>query len=98
MLISRFQEDHTAELMCIVLRADQQENTIAISANKDLDIQRALDLNPLQKTVVYKKAAIIIRMIERLVEEDIFRQGLQRFLNTFMYKNADHEDLFNVLV
>ncbi|CAI2355056.1 unnamed protein product [Caenorhabditis sp. 36 PRJEB53466] len=91
-------EDHTAELMCFSLRADQEERSMAVSPSKEVDMLRHLELHANQKTIIYKKAAIIMRMIERLVQEDIFQQGLNRFLSTFMYKNADHEDLFNVLV
>uniref|UniRef100_A0A8R1DMU7 Peptidase_M1 domain-containing protein n=1 Tax=Caenorhabditis japonica TaxID=281687 RepID=A0A8R1DMU7_CAEJA len=89
--------DTTAEMMCITLRSDQMDQSIAVSANKEVDFMRHLELQPSQKTIIYKKAAIITRMIERLVEEHTFKEGLNRFLSTFTYKNADHEDLFNVL-
>ncbi|CAB63366.1 Aminopeptidase [Caenorhabditis elegans] len=89
-------EDSSAESQCVALRADQIDSISPVSGKKNSNFDSYMEIQG--KAIIYKKSAIIIRMIERLVEEDIFRQGLKRFLNTFLYKNADHEDLFNVLV
>ncbi|CAB3397680.1 unnamed protein product [Caenorhabditis bovis] len=86
-------QDMTSNMMCQVLRTDQNEASISVSSKGDEEVQKIIT----QRVIIYRKAAIITRMIERLVQEDIFQKGLHRFLNTFMYKNADHDDLFNVL-
>ncbi|VDO22659.1 unnamed protein product [Haemonchus placei] len=41
-------------------------------------------------------ATFIILMVERIVGEEVFRDGLRLFLNKFMYKNVDHTDLLAV--
>uniref|UniRef100_A0A1I7XM69 Peptidase_M1 domain-containing protein n=1 Tax=Heterorhabditis bacteriophora TaxID=37862 RepID=A0A1I7XM69_HETBA len=43
------------------------------------------------------QAALIIAMVERIVGDDVFREGLRQLLIKFSYKNADHEDLLAVL-
>ncbi|KAF1750073.1 hypothetical protein GCK72_016619 [Caenorhabditis remanei] len=91
-------EDKSAELQCIALRTDQMDGMIPVSANSNANIGRYMEKSPKVNAIVYKKSSIIIRMIERLIEDETFKQGLSRFLNSFLYKNADHEDLFNVLV
>ncbi|CAI5451507.1 unnamed protein product [Caenorhabditis angaria] len=82
------------EYMCLSLRQDQKLNSIAVSHERN-DSNGFLDSN--SRIIVYKKAAIIIRMIERLVEEDVFQEGLHRFLDKHRYSNADHMDLFDEL-
>ncbi|EGT55372.1 hypothetical protein CAEBREN_15778 [Caenorhabditis brenneri] len=91
-------EDRSAELQCVALRIDQMDGMVPVSGSKFSNLGRYMDARPKLNAIVYKKSSIIIRMIERLIEEDIFKQGLRRFLNSFLYKNADHEDLFNVLL
>lgn len=36
-------------------------------------------------------------MVERIVGEVTFRDGLRLFLNQFMYRNVDHTDLLAAL-
>uniref|UniRef100_A0A1I7T005 Aminopeptidase n=1 Tax=Caenorhabditis tropicalis TaxID=1561998 RepID=A0A1I7T005_9PELO len=91
-------EDRSAELQCVALRTDQMDGMQPVSGSKNSNFGRYFDARPAINAIVYKKSSIIIRMIERLIEEDIFKQGLRRFLSSFLYKNADHEDLFNVLL
>ncbi|CAD6199050.1 unnamed protein product [Caenorhabditis auriculariae] len=85
----------TAEYMCIVLRTDQTDSqTFPVSSKGDEEV---FSSNQRPRLITYRKAAIVIRMVERLVEEDIFRKGLHHFLNKFMYKNADQDDLYSIL-
>jgi len=59
-------------------------------------------LNPEQikevfDAISYSKGAAIIRMLEQYLGEDIFRLGLQDYLKTFSYGNAQTDDLWKSL-
>jgi aminopeptidase N len=47
--------------------------------------------------IIYQKAPIIMRQLERLVGEDLFRDGLQEYLQTYRYGNATWPDLVDIL-
>ena len=47
--------------------------------------------------IIYQKAPIVMRQLERLVGEDRFRDGLREYLQTFRYGNATWPDLIDIL-
>jgi aminopeptidase N len=47
--------------------------------------------------IIYQKAPIVMRQLERLVGEDLFRDGLREYLQTFRYGNASWLDLIDIL-
>jgi aminopeptidase N len=47
--------------------------------------------------IIYQKAPIIMRQLERLVGADRFRDGLREYLQTFRYGNATWPDLIDIL-
>lgn len=47
--------------------------------------------------IIYNKAPIVMRQLERLVGEAAFRDGLQEYLNTFRFSNATWLDLIDIL-
>ena len=47
--------------------------------------------------IIYQKAPIVMRQLERLVGEDLFRDGLREYLHTFRYGNATWPDLIDIL-
>ncbi|CAJ0582037.1 unnamed protein product, partial [Mesorhabditis spiculigera] len=47
--------------------------------------------------ITYKKAAGLLRMFEFIVGEDIFRDGLRKYIKNLEYGNGDHEDLIGAL-
>nr|CDJ80104.1 Peptidase M1 domain containing protein [Haemonchus contortus] len=74
------------------MRNDQMPNSMPVSRRDEgFDPETAFSSN------TYKKATFIILMVERIVGEEVFRDGLRLFLNKFMYKNVDHTDLLAVL-
>ncbi|WKY10990.1 hypothetical protein Q1695_002943 [Nippostrongylus brasiliensis] len=74
------------------MRNDQAPNSVPVSRRDEaFDPETAFTSN------TYKKATLIMLMVERIVGEETFRDGLRLFLNQFMYKNVDHIDLLAVL-
>ncbi|KAL6741222.1 hypothetical protein Aduo_014497 [Ancylostoma duodenale] len=74
------------------MRSDQMPNSLPVSRRDEaFDPETAFTSN------TYKKATLIMLMVERIVGEITFRDGLRLFLNQFMYKNVDHIDLLAVL-
>lgn len=47
--------------------------------------------------ISYSKGASIIRMIQSILGEEIFKTGLIHFLNNHLYANGDHNDLWKAL-
>ena len=47
--------------------------------------------------IIYQKAPIVMRHLERLVGEEEFRDGLREYLRTFGYGNATWPDLIDIL-
>lgn len=47
--------------------------------------------------IIYQKAPIVMRKLERIVGEDAFRAGLQEYLETFAFSNATWDDLIRIL-
>lgn len=47
--------------------------------------------------IIYEKAPIVMRHLERLVGEEPFRDGLREYLDTFRYGNATWLDLIQIL-
>ncbi|MTI87289.1 MAG: peptidase M1 [Balneolaceae bacterium] len=47
--------------------------------------------------IIYNKAPIMMRQLELLVGEDTFREGLQKYLSTYSFKNATWPDLISIL-
>ena len=47
--------------------------------------------------ITYGKGASVLRMIERYLGEETFRQGVNAYLQRFQYANASHDDLWTAL-
>ena len=47
--------------------------------------------------IIYNKAPIMMRQLELLVGEEIFRKGMREYLSTYSFGNATWPDLINIL-
>ena len=47
--------------------------------------------------IVYDKAPVVMRMLAGLLGEEAFRDGIREYLRTYMYGNADWNDLIAIL-
>jgi aminopeptidase N len=47
--------------------------------------------------IIYNKAPIMMRQLELLVGEDLFREGMREYLSTFSFDNATWPDLIQIL-
>lgn len=47
--------------------------------------------------IIYNKAPIMMRQLELLVGEEIFREGIRDYLNTYSFGNATWPDLIDIL-
>lgn len=48
-------------------------------------------------SIIYQKAPIVMRMLEENIGEEAFRKGIQNYLSTYAYDNADWSDLLAIL-
>ena len=74
------------------------------------DVDRTAGANPIRQPlenlraagalygpIIYQKAPIVMRHLERLLGEEPFRDGLREYLDTFRYGNATWPDLIRIL-
>ena len=55
------------------------------------------DAGSLYGNIIYHKAPVVMRQLERLMGETAFRQGLQEYLKTYANGNATWPDLIDIL-
>jgi len=64
-------------------------------------IQQPLDnlqnAGTLYGSIIYKKAPIVMRKLERKIGKEAMQKGLQQYLSDFAYKNATWDDLIEIL-
>lgn len=72
---------------------DRSEGTHPIQ--QPLDNLR--DAGTLYGSIIYQKAPIVMRMLERKIGEEALRRGLQQYLSTYSYGNASWDDLIAIL-
>ena len=60
-------------------------------------LENLTEAGSLYGPIIYQKAPIIMRQLERLVGEDLFRDGMREYLQTFRYGNATWPDLIAIL-
>jgi aminopeptidase N len=47
--------------------------------------------------IIYQKAPVVMRLLERKIGEDTMKQSLREYLKTFSYGNAVWDDLVNII-
>ncbi|MEZ4990470.1 MAG: M1 family aminopeptidase [Saprospiraceae bacterium] len=55
------------------------------------------DAGTLYGAIIYQKAPIVMRMLEREIGEEAMRNGLREYLQTYSYDNATWDDLIAIL-
>jgi len=73
-------------------------------------VDRTAGANPIQQplnnlknagqmygAIIYQKAPVVMKHLEALVGDEIFRRSLQEYLEKYSYGNADWDDLVNII-
>ncbi|WP_242917695.1 M1 family aminopeptidase [Pontibacter liquoris] len=55
------------------------------------------DAGSMYGNIIYHKAPVMMRQLERLMGQEAFRKGLQQYLQTYSYGNATWPDLIGIL-
>lgn len=61
------------------------------------DLENLAEAGSLYGAIIYQKAPIIMRQLERLLGEETLRDGLQEYLRAHMFGNASWPDLIGIL-
>ncbi|QJX49317.1 aminopeptidase [Hymenobacter taeanensis] len=61
------------------------------------ELDNLKDAGSLYGNIIYDKAPIMMRQLERLMGEEPFRQGLQEYLKKYSFGNATWPDLIQIL-
>ncbi len=54
-------------------------------------------INEMFDEITYKKGASILRMLEQFVTEEVFNDGVKKYMDTFKFANAGTEDLWRAI-
>ncbi len=60
-------------------------------------LENLSEAKSLYGAIIYNKAPIVMRQLERLIGEAPFRDGLREYLNTFRFGNASWPELIDIL-
>ncbi len=60
-------------------------------------LENLREAGSLYGAIIYQKAPVVMKQLERLVGEETFRDGLQRYLDRFRFANASWLDLVAIL-
>jgi aminopeptidase N len=60
------------------------------------DLANLKEAGSLYGAIIYKKAPIVMRMLETLIGEASFREGVQTYLEEFSHRNATWPDLIKI--
>ncbi|HEX6938886.1 MAG TPA: M1 family aminopeptidase [Longimicrobiales bacterium] len=60
-------------------------------------LENLSEAGSLYGAIIYQKAPIVMKHLERLVGEETFREGLREYLRTYAYGNATWPDLIEIL-
>ncbi|XP_034540681.1 aminopeptidase Ey-like [Notolabrus celidotus] len=66
-------------------------------SSKEEDIQKPEQISELFDAISYSKGASVLRMLSDFLTEEVFKKGLQTYLNEFQFGNAVYTDLWNHL-
>jgi puromycin-sensitive aminopeptidase len=77
----------------IPLAIDALDHTRPIQS----EVQNAAQIEELFDALTYEKGAACLRMLETFLGEDLFREGIRRYIKKFQYQNAAAEDLWDEL-
>ncbi|EFN87058.1 aminopeptidase N [Harpegnathos saltator] len=72
---------------------DVAKEVMPISA----EVNSPEEINSLFEISSYRKAPVILRMLQHFVTDKVFRNGLIKYLNTHQFSSATSDDLWNAL-
>ena len=84
-----------SDVHCAVLWVD-----FPVDKTHSVQLPMVLDPNRLVNffdSIAYLKGSAVLRMIEDVMEEKKFDEGIREFLNKFLYRNVSSQDFFDVM-
>jgi aminopeptidase N len=60
-------------------------------------LENLKDAGSLYGGIIYQKAPIVMRQLEKWMGAEVFKKGLQKYLNDYAYANATWDDLIQIL-
>jgi len=63
----------------------------------EVEVKKPEDVSQIFDEISYGKGGSILRMINSFVTDDVFKKGLNLYLNNFKYKNAEGSDLWEFI-
>ncbi|KAJ6662846.1 hypothetical protein lerEdw1_011050 [Lerista edwardsae] len=64
---------------------------------KENEINTPAQISEVFDSIAYSKGAAVLRMLSEFLSEDLFKKGLQSYLQAFQYNNTVYNDLWNHL-
>ena len=89
--------NHTLNDLKNFYAASYSEDRTAGSNAIKQDLGNLKDAGLVYGQIIYNKAPIVMQMLEKQLGEEAFRKGIQEYLDTYAYSNADWEGLMDIL-
>ena len=86
-------DEFVGGVFVLALGLDAMDNSHPI----EVDVNHPDEINSIFDSISYAKGASLIRMLANWLGEDVFMEGIRKYLSKFGFKNAKSSDLWGTL-
>ncbi|MEO2126348.1 MAG: M1 family metallopeptidase [Acidimicrobiales bacterium] len=72
-------------------------DSLAATRPIEYPVETPADAEGMFDLLTYEKGAAVVRMLEQFLGQEVFRNGVRRYLANHLYGNTDNEDLWQAL-
>ncbi|XP_011148761.1 aminopeptidase N-like [Harpegnathos saltator] len=87
-----FNKEQMMQLFVVQVQLPAMHNDIVLKVPPILSTD-----DPIYSTLIYKKASVLLRMLEHIVSKDIFQKAFAEYLYTYAYQAATPHDFFTIM-
>jgi len=96
--VNAYQPEWKRWLSFSSMRAISQEtDALASTRPIEFEVVSPAEANAMFDVLTYQKGSSVLRMLEKYLGEDVFREGVTRYLKKHAYGNTDAPDLWEAL-
>ncbi|XP_054475298.1 alanyl (membrane) aminopeptidase-like b [Anoplopoma fimbria] len=92
----QLKEAHIISNLHEAFEQDALASSHPLSAPQE-DVQSYFEISQMFDSITYSKGATVLRMLEGIVTERVFKKGINMYLMNFKYENTDQNDLWEYI-
>ncbi|EFN78359.1 Aminopeptidase N [Harpegnathos saltator] len=85
-------KDVMMNLFVVQVQLPAMHNDIALNVPSITD-----PYDPIYSIFIYKKASVLLKMLEQIVSKEVFQKAVALFINTYAYQTRTPNDFFSIL-